>query len=87
MEIRLLNEIDNPGIIPDDDSWIEFKKYKSGSVTELYYFRDNTDEHYIILSGEICINGNVYGPGTVLSYEAKERRNFLSPRRYISFKI
>lgn len=76
MRIRELNEAENLGIISDNDSWRELKMYKCGSVSELYQYRDKTAEHYVILRGELGINGSVYGSGTVISYEPMERRNF-----------
>lgn len=65
-------------ILSNSDFLIESKKFLPNKVNELYMFRQETKEIYVIQDGEIYISGKVYGAGTVLIYEAKERRNFFA---------
>ena len=62
--------------LPMDTNWLELKRFKCNRKNELYSFRRKTEEHYLLLSGLICINGEEYGAGTIISYEPYEKRNF-----------
>lgn len=59
-----------------DLDWQEKKKFERNKLNELYLYREKIVEQYLFLNGEICINGVVYGAGTILTYEPFEIRNF-----------
>ena len=62
--------------LPEDTKWLELKRFNCNRKNELYSFRKNTEEHYLLLDGLICINGEEYGAGTIITFEPYELRNF-----------
>ena len=81
MRIQQINEIENGNrtggsFLPEDTGWLELKHFHCNRRNELYSFREKTEEHYLLLSGLIWVNGTEYGAGTILSYQPYERRNF-----------
>ena len=81
MRIRQLGKIGNRfkaecDFLPEDTNWLELKQFRCNRKNELYSYREKTEEHYLILSGLIWVNGSEYGAGTILSYQPYERRNF-----------
>lgn len=62
--------------IPTDNHSITVKRFKWNKAEELHAYREKDTEHYLLLSGEIWVDGKEYHPGTILTYEPYERRNY-----------
>lgn len=62
--------------IPTDNRLITVKRFRWNKAEELHAYRERHTEHYLLMSGEIWVDGREYLPGTILTYEPHERRNY-----------
>lgn len=75
-----------PTLFKTDEFEAAMKSYSSGDEEEAHYHKIGT-EYTVVISGEVEMNGERFGPGTIVVVEPGETAKFRSIKDSVTFVI